>query len=85
MRYVDVTLGYHTLEKSMPQTKLPQDLQIYKMIVASLQGTSENTNTLRKAKILPFQNLNLQQRTQRDTRREIVNRRLKGTEGYITD
>lgn len=66
MRYVDVTLGYHKLEKSMPQTKLPQDLQIYKMIVASLQGTSGNTNTLRKAKILSFQNLNLQQRTQKE-------------------
>ena len=50
----------------MPQTKLLQDLQIYKMTVASLQGTSGNTNTLRKAKILLFQNLNLQQRTQKD-------------------
>jgi len=66
MRYVDVMLGYHKPEKSMPQTKLLQDLQIYKMTVASLQGTSGNTNTLRKAKILLFQNLNLQQRTQKD-------------------
>jgi hypothetical protein len=66
MRFVDVTLGYHELEKSTPQTKLPQDLQIYKMIVASLQGTLGNTNTLTKAKILLFQNLNLQQTTQKE-------------------
>jgi hypothetical protein len=66
MRYVDVMLGYQKLKKSMPQTKLLQDLQIYKMIVASLQGMSGNTNTLIKAKILSFQNLNLQQRIQKE-------------------
>jgi len=66
MRYVDVSLGYHKLEKSTPQTKLQQDLQIYKMIVASLQGTSGNTNILRQEMILSFQNLHLRKRTQKE-------------------
>lgn len=51
MRYVDVKLEYHKLERAMPQTKILQDLQIYKMIVASHQGMSRNINTLRKAVI----------------------------------
>jgi hypothetical protein len=51
MRYVDVKLGYHKLEKAMSQTKRLQDLQIYKMTVASLRGTARNINTLTKAMI----------------------------------